>query len=468
VKNYVVILLFLFSINVTATVFKVGNSREYKVPSDVMSLVNNGDTVEIDAGNYGGDVGIWHKNNLLIRGVGGFVELDAPADLPQQKAIWIVQGNDCVIEYIKFTNAKVPDKNGAGIRFEGTNLTVRHCLFINNEDGILAGKNLESTITVEFSVFGYNGYGNGFSHNIYIGNIKKFIFRYNYTHHAKSGHCIKSRAQENIILYNRIMDEIDGYSSYLINLPNGGVSYIACNLLMQGKLAENSKMIDYGSEGYENPVNNLYIYNNTLVNKRLPGIYINVVKGAGEVVISNNIFTGYNAYAMNVLHDFADTSNNYHEENIEKLGFVDEKHYDYHLTENSPVIDKGGSVPQIPGIDNFLQVEYKHPADSIHINLDGHNDVGAYQYQKPNTSVSGKKPNDISSFYNDGMLYVELPEVLSNSGLEIYNMQGVKIREISLNTGILLNVDVGDLPNGVYLYVLKNKTEIRTGHFLKY
>jgi len=34
----------------------------------------------------------------------------------------------------------------------------------------------------------------------------------------------KSRAYENVILYNRIMDEPDGTSSYNIDLPNGSLS----------------------------------------------------------------------------------------------------------------------------------------------------------------------------------------------------------------------------------------------------
>lgn len=43
------------------------------------------------------------------------------------------------MEWIEFSGATVPDKNGAGIRQEGVPLTVRHCRFHDNENCILAG-----------------------------------------------------------------------------------------------------------------------------------------------------------------------------------------------------------------------------------------------------------------------------------------------------------------------------------------
>ena len=465
--KYILILLILVSLNTFGKVFKVGAGREYSAPSRVMALVQDGDTVEIDAGLYDGDTGIWRKNNLLIRGVNGVAHLKAPANLPEKKAIWVVKGNDCIIENIKFTGAKVIDKNGAGIRFEGTNLTVRKCRFINNEDGILTGENLESTIIVEFCEFGYNGYGNGFSHNIYIGKIKKFIFRYNYTHHANSGHCIKSRALNNIIMYNRIMDESEGNSSYLINLPNGGISYIACNLLMQGRFAENSKMIDYGSEGYKNPENNLFIYNNTFVNKRSPGIFVGVAKGAGKVVIENNIFAGYSANSTGALPAFADTSYNFHEPDVEKLYFVDEKHYNYKLTEKSPVIDMGNNDIEIPGEKNFLRIEYKHPADSAHVVLDDKVDIGAYQFPKDNTFINDKSQTKLNVFYYNEALHISAEKQNGNLSIEIYNLQGRLVHKSILGVSSTI-LDVQSLHYGIYFYIIKNRNKTTKGSFLKY
>ena len=66
-------------------------------------------------------------------------KLDAAGQASQGKAIWVIQGDDTTVESVVFTGAAVVDKNGAGIRQEGKNLTVRRCYFHDNEDGILAG-----------------------------------------------------------------------------------------------------------------------------------------------------------------------------------------------------------------------------------------------------------------------------------------------------------------------------------------
>ena len=73
---------------------------------------------------------------------------------------------------------------------------------------------------IEYSEFAYNGTGNGFTHNIYVGGAK-FTLRYSYSHHAYSGQLVKSRALENHITYNRLTTE-DGNTSYEIDLPVEG------------------------------------------------------------------------------------------------------------------------------------------------------------------------------------------------------------------------------------------------------
>ncbi len=194
----IVIYLFLFY-TTYANVLQVGQDKQYKLPSQALTAAQDGDTVEIDSGTYTGDVCIWKKNNLLVRGVGGYAHLAAGGKNAGGKAIWVVQGNDDVLEDIEFSDCTVPDNNGAGIRFEGTNLTIHHCYFHDNEDGILAGDNANSDIIIESSEFARNGYGDGYSHNLYINHVKSLTFRFCYSHHAKVGHNLKSRAYTNYI-----------------------------------------------------------------------------------------------------------------------------------------------------------------------------------------------------------------------------------------------------------------------------
>jgi len=52
----------------------------------------------------------------------------------------VIRGNDVIVENIEFSGARVPDRNGAGIRPEGRNFTVRNCRFYDCENGILGGQ----------------------------------------------------------------------------------------------------------------------------------------------------------------------------------------------------------------------------------------------------------------------------------------------------------------------------------------
>ena len=62
-----------------------------------------------------------------------------------------------VIDNIELSGCRVLDKNGAGIRQEGSNLTIRNCYFHDNENGILSGKNPASEILIEKAEFA-NGF----------------------------------------------------------------------------------------------------------------------------------------------------------------------------------------------------------------------------------------------------------------------------------------------------------------------
>ena len=80
-----------------------------------------------------GDFCIWNTDQLYIKGVGGYAHLDVTgATIPNLKAIWVINGNNLIIENIEFSGASVPDKNGACIRMQGTNLTIKSCYFHEN------------------------------------------------------------------------------------------------------------------------------------------------------------------------------------------------------------------------------------------------------------------------------------------------------------------------------------------------
>ncbi|HVJ14121.1 MAG TPA: right-handed parallel beta-helix repeat-containing protein, partial [Polyangiaceae bacterium] len=217
-----------------ADTLTVGPAGDHATPCAAFAAAADGDLIEIAAGDYEGDVCAVTPSGLTIRGVGGLAHVDAAGNDAQGKAIWVVQGDDTTIENVEFSGASVPDQNGAGIRQEGTNLTVRGCYFHDNENGILAGDDAASEILIEYSHFEHNGFGDGQSHNLYINHVARLIFQYNWSHRAVIGHLLKSRAAETHVLYNRLTGESDGTESYEIDLPNGGKTYVIGNLIEQG------------------------------------------------------------------------------------------------------------------------------------------------------------------------------------------------------------------------------------------
>ena len=81
-------------------------------------------------------------------------------------------------------------------------------------------------------------------------------------------------------------------SSYAINLPNGGATYIIGNLIQQGPNNDNSTLISYGEEGLIHSSRELYVVNNTIVNDYSGGTFIYAESGSEPAKIINNIFVG--------------------------------------------------------------------------------------------------------------------------------------------------------------------------------
>lgn len=277
----------------TAGVLRVGPGRSLTRIAMAAQLARDGDTIEIDPGDYVADVAVWTRNNLTLRGTGPRVRLFAAGAHAEGKAIWVVRGGKVLVENIDFIGARVPDGNGAGIRLESGQLTVRNCLFHGNQNGIMTSGDARSSLVVEGSEFGYNGAGDGLTHGLYAGHIRSLSVSGSHFHHANAGHLIKSRALENRIAYNRLSDEAGGRASYELEFPNGGIARVIGNLVQQTAETRNSVMVSYGAEGLANPVNALFMAHNTLVNDRpLGGSFVRVWPGAQQVLVRHNLWIG--------------------------------------------------------------------------------------------------------------------------------------------------------------------------------
>lgn len=380
---------FLIVLSGACSVFGVGNSRRGHVltvgpgstlerPSMAAKVACDGDTIEIAAGTYPGDVAVWRRSNLTIRGVNGRAHLKANGAAAEGKAIWVIKGRNTTVESIEFSGAKVRDRNGAGIRQEGADLTVRNCYFHDNEMGILTGTNLESEIVIERSEFANSSVEPGrtthIGHNIYIGAVRRFTLRASYSHHARIGHNVKSRARENYLLYNQIADGPDGTASYEVELPNGGLSFLIGNLIQQGPKTENDAVVSYGAEGLAGGVNELYVVNNTIVNDRpAGGRFIVVAPRTQLVTILNNVFAGPGTVLVGPGQPMDNVQ-------VADAGFVDRTHYDYHLKRGSPAIDAGRPAGEAHGFALTPVAQYVPKCGEEPRPTAGALDCGAYEF----------------------------------------------------------------------------------------
>ena len=373
----------LFSAAGAATL-NVGAGMPYATPCKAIAAAASGDLIQIYAATYSGDVCGIYASNLTIRGVYGRPKIDAAGKNAMGKAIWVVVGNNVTIDNVEMFGAKVADLNGAALRLEGTNFTLRRSFLHDNQEGILSGANLNSDIVIENSEFGHNGYGTGQTHNLYIGTVRSLTFRYNFSHDANVGHNLKSRAQTNKILYNRfsslrpgeVGSTAAGQPSYEIDLPNAGTSYIIGNVIMQPALNQNASLIAYGEEGASNPGHNLYVVNNTLLNEDTArGNFVLVGTGVTTpILLQNNIFSGIGTLS-NQLSPVQKT--NYRSISP---GFVNRASYDLRPTANALVINAGSAPGYSPwGVALTPVAEYKRVALGMTRPVTGALDIGAYE-----------------------------------------------------------------------------------------
>ena len=354
----------------------VRTGTTYTTVQNAVNAAIDGDTIELDSGTYVQSTA-WatvNRNNLTIRGVGATRPiLDANGSSLGKKAIFIVTGTNTTVEGLEFMRAKCTSKNGAGIRQEGANLTVRNCYFHDNQDGILANAVVGSSILIEYSEFYKNGAGDGQSHNMYINGVDSFTLRYCWSHRANKGHEVKSRAKVNYILYNRLTNE-DGTASMEADFPNGGSTYVIGNLIHQGASGSNGTSITYGAEGVTNPTSDLHVVNNTMVNNR----------SATSIAI-NNYATTYAQIQNNIIQGYVTTTSgnctlttNWVTTNAY---LADPANYDYHLTVNSTgAINQGSDPGSANGFSLTPVDQYVHPCSYQARSIIGTIDIGAYEY----------------------------------------------------------------------------------------
>ena len=247
------------------SILTVGSGEQFATLNAAVAASQDGDTIQVQAGTYTNDFATINTK-ITIEGVGGMVHLLATQSPPDGKAI-LTTNTNVTLDNIELSGAQVSDGNGAGIRYQGGNLTLNNCYVHDNQEGLLSDSTGGTgSITIENSEFANNGSGTGSTHNIYVGDIASLTINDSYIHGAVVGHEVKSRAQQTTITNSRIEDGPTGTASYSIDLPNGGNALIQGNTIEQGPASQNPAIITYGEEGGVYANSSLTVTGNTILN----------------------------------------------------------------------------------------------------------------------------------------------------------------------------------------------------------
>lgn len=340
----------------SASVLQVGPQRIVKTLRHAARVVKPGTVVEVDAGTYVGDVAVWTQPDVTLRTVGGRVRLVANGVAAEGKGIWVVRAPRMRVTGFDFEGARVPDRNGAGIRLDNGSLQVHDCRFLLNEMGLLTNNDPHTRLEVEGCEFGFNQRPDGHNHNLYAGRIASLSVTGCYFHHARSGHLLKSRAAINSIRYNRFTDEAGGTASYELEFPDGGLAIVLGNIIGQSADTENRHMISFGAESYHWRRNALYLAHNTLIDPLAwGGIFLRVARGASAVLAVNNLLVGRGSIDTSGDVEFR---NNLH---ATAEDFVDLSRYDCRLRSSSHLIGRAAEVGEVAGTSLQPTAEYHHP-----------------------------------------------------------------------------------------------------------
>ena len=269
------------------TTFTVGTDQTYKTLTAAVAAAKPGDTINVKAGTYTNDFP-GQINSLTIQGVGGVATFVATQQPGNGKAIFDVAGTTKLIN-LDISGVTVPDTNGAAIRYESGDLTITNVSIHGNQDGILGGADSNGTITIDRSEIYGNGTNAGNTHNLYIGAIKTFTLTNSYIHDANVGHEIKSRAANNVITGNRILDN-NSTASYQIDLPWGGNARIENNVIQKSPNSGNHVTIAYAEEGPQNSGTSVQINNNTFISDQSGANVIWDTSGVAVTASNNSIY----------------------------------------------------------------------------------------------------------------------------------------------------------------------------------
>ena len=479
------VFLLFFALNkLSATTWAVGAIKTYTALSQVKPLVQNNDTILIDAGIYLNDPVKWDKKNLHFKGLGTGTNRTImrwnAGDIANGKGIWVFElvglSDNPSIDNIVFDGARVSDNdgaNGAGIRFQAKDITITNCVFMNCQNGILEGNGsvTDSNVKIMNTEFTNNGYettGNpsfsGYEHHMYISaSADTFWLQGCYIHNPRGeANSVKTRAQRSFILYNLISEE-NGAGSWEINIAQGGLSIIMGNTIVQGINSVNHGMVSY--DAATNAIEDFYFINNTVINKYAGNIrYFNISPTSGINVfkVYNNSFAS-NSSASNtwLVGSVAslDSMHNRQALNYTSVGFSNPTTDNYQLTSSATSLINNGISAGVAsnGFSLTPTSYYNTLSTSPRIN-NGLVDIGAFEQLSSVGVPTIDSPLALFTLYKADLLYVNILHEETVKAISITDISGKKLLEHSFPQTNSIAFNVNTLSAGIYIITLTTES----------
>lgn len=266
--------------------------------AQAVAAAGEGDIVELQAGVHRGQTAVINQQRLTLRASGDRAVLLADGAHAEGKAAIVVRGGQVQVQGLSFRGNRVPDGNGAGIRFERGRLTVRDCEFVDNEMGILTSDAPEADLQLEHCSFSQAPPHDGLLHHlVYVGRIGRFTLVGSRLGGGWRGHLVKSRARHSVVTCNWLDDGADGAASYELEFPNGGEAWVRGNVIVQSPRTENLALVAYGADRWQHPRGLLVLAHNTLVNRAdRPALFVRSwpqhLPPGSELHALHNLFVG--------------------------------------------------------------------------------------------------------------------------------------------------------------------------------
>lgn len=317
-------------------------------------------------------------------------------------------------------------RNCAAVFLEkGEHIIVRNCALHGCGNGFFASGASKDVLVEGCHIYDNGAEGSIYEHNNYT-EAAGITFQFNHFGPLRAGcpgNNLKDRSAGLVVRYNwleggnRQLDLVD--SGHMAALPEYRATFVYGNVFVEPDGAGNRQIVHYGGDQASTASyrkGTLYFYNNTVVSTRkdrttlfrlstneehcdarnnifyvtAPGGSMAVIEDHGAVEMRNNwlkrgwVKTFSFAKADGVVNDLGG------ELTGEEPGFVNAAEPDFHLSDGSPCVDKGGALAAAATPENGVTKQYvKHQRGEARPTR-GALDLGAYE-TAPSGAASGKR-----------------------------------------------------------------------------